>query len=332
MSRPDAGASPGTHMAAAVADVPKLPSVPAGSVALVTGGAGFIGSHLCAHLARAGMAVHSASRREHPGNEHFRHHAVNLADAEAVRRVLAEVRPDYVFHLASHVQGAPDLKHVLPAFHANLQSTVNLLTAVAERGCRRFVGTGSFMEPTAAPGDLTPTSPYAAAKWASGAYSRMFAALYSVPVTTARVFMVYGPAQQDLAKLVPYVIRCLLRGEAPAITSGRRLVDWIYVEDVAEGFLRLALADDAVGRSVDLGSGAVIATSDLVAMICRLAGTGIAPAIGALPDRPMEPTGTADLATSLRLIGWAPRIGLEEGLMRTIDFYRQMERRPPGVA
>ena len=317
---------------AASAPLPPPPAVPAGSVALVTGGAGFIGGHLCPRLARAGMAVHSASRREHAGDTHFRHHAVDLADAAAVQRLLDAVRPDYVFHLASHVQGAPDLKHVLPAFHGNLQSTVNLLTAVAARGCRRFVSTGSFMEPTATPGDLTPTSPYAAAKWASGAYGRMFAALYGLPVTTARVFMVYGPAQQDLTKLVPYVIRCLLRGEAPAITSGRRLVDWIYVEDVAEGFLRLALADDAVGRSVDLGSGATIATADLVATICRLVGNGLAPAVGALPDRPMEPTGTADLETSRRLIGWAPRVGLEEGLARTIDFYRQLERRPSGAA
>lgn len=295
----------------------------AGAVALVTGGAGFIGSHLCARLAAAGMAVHSVSRREQAGSGSARHHTADLADFEALCRLLDEVRPDYIFHLASHVQGAPDLKHVLPAFRGNLQTTVNLLAAAAERGCRRIVLTGSFMEPTATPSDLTPTSPYAAAKWASAAYGRMFASLYRVPVTTARVFMVYGPAQQDLAKLVPYVIRCLLRGEPPAITSGRRLVDWIYVEDVAEGFLRLALADDAVGRPVDLGSGSLIATSDLVAMMCRLVDPSIAPAIGALPDRPQEPTGVARVQESLRLIGWAPRVGLEEGLVRTIDYYRR---------
>ena len=145
---------------------PRLDAVPPGSVALVTGGAGFIGSHLCAKLAAAGVSVHSASRREHPGTALFRHWSVDLADFAAVGRLLDQVRPDYVFHLASHVQGAPDLKHLLPAFHGNLETTVNLLTAVAERGCRRFVMTGSFMEPTSTPADMTPTSPYAAAKWA----------------------------------------------------------------------------------------------------------------------------------------------------------------------
>lgn len=297
-------------------------AMPPGSVALVTGGAGFIGSHLCTKLAAAGAQVHSASRREHPRNEHFRHHSVDLSDFDAVGHLLDEVRPDYVFHLASHVQGAPDLNHLLPAFHGNLETTVNLLTAVAERGCRRFVMTGSFMEPTASPAEMTPTSPYAAAKFASTAYVRMFHSLYEVPVTTARVFMVYGAGQQDLAKLVPYCVLRLLNGEAPNITSGRRLVDWIYVEDVAEGFVRLALADAAIGRTVDLGTGTLISTQDLVTTICRLAAPGIRPRFGALPDRPMEPTGAADLAGSHALIGWEPSIGLEEGLRRTIEYYK----------
>jgi nucleoside-diphosphate-sugar epimerase len=295
-----------------------------GARALVTGGAGFIGRHLCARLAAAGMGVHSASRREHPGTEHFEHHTVDLQNYASVSALLDRVKPDYIFHLASHVQGAPDLKHVLPAFHGNLETTVNLLTAVAERGCKRFVMTGSFMEPSAAPGDITPTSPYAAAKWASAAYVRMFSVLYRVPVTTARVYMVYGPGQQDLTKLVPYTINCLLAGQAPRITSGSRLVDWIYVEDVADGFVRLALADDAVGQVVDLGSGSLIATSDLVATICRLVDPSIAPDIGALPDRPLEPTGAAHVEDSHRVIGWTPHVSLDEGLRRTIEFYRRV--------
>lgn len=296
--------------------------VPQRSIALVTGGTGFIGSHLCERLVAAGMSVHSANRREHASGQTARHWRVDLTDFTATSRLFDAVQPDYVFHLASHVQGAPDLKHVLPSFHGNLHTTVNLLTAAATSGCRRIVLAGSFMEPTAMPGDATPTSPYAAAKWASAVYGRMFGVLYNLPVTAARVYMVYGPGQQDLNKLVPYAIRCLLRGEAPRITSGRRLVDWVYVDDVVEGLLRLALADDAVGHAVDLGSGSMIATSELVETICRLADPAIAPVIGALPDRPLEPTGAARVHDSLRLIGWKPVVDLEEGLRRTIEFYR----------
>lgn len=293
-----------------------------GAVALVTGGAGFIGSRLCARLNAAGMRVFSASRREHPDTADFRHVTVDLESHAAVEALLDRMRPDYVFHLASHVQGAPDIKHVLPALHGNLVTTVNLLTGVAARGVRRIVLTGSFMEPDASNGAPVPTSPYAAAKGAAAMYGRMFKVLYQVPVATARVFMVYGPGQQDLTKLVPYCILNLLRGAAPQITSGSRLVDWVYVDDVVEGFVRLALADGAVGATVDLGSGGLIATSDLVARICRLVDPEIRPQIGALPDRPLEPTGTARLADSLHRVGWAPRVDLDEGLRRTIDFYR----------
>lgn len=295
-----------------------------GEVALVTGGAGFIGSHLCAGLASAGIEVHSASRRPSAGHLPVRHWQVDLADDAAARRCFAAVRPDYVFHLASHVKGAPDLVHVLPTFRGNLQSTVNLLAAAAELGCRRFVLTGSFMEPSEPSGPPTPTSPYAAAKWASAAYGRMFRTLYSLPVATARVFMVYGPGQQDESKLVPYTIKSLLSGEPPRITSGRRMVDWIYVEDVIDGFMRLAFAPGVEGLTVDLGSGSMISTAELVASICRIMDTDIRPQVGALADRPLEPTGAADIAASRRLIGWSPVTTLDEGLRRTIESYSRM--------
>jgi UDP-glucose 4-epimerase len=295
---------------------------PGGSVALVTGGAGFIGTPLCKRLAAAGVTVHSASRRAQSATEAVNASQVDLADFSSTSRLLDRVRPDYVFHLASHVQGAPDLKHVLPAFRDNLQTTVNLLTAVAERGCRRVVLAGSFMEPALTTSGLVPTSPYAAAKSASSLYARMFETLYRVPIATARLFMVYGPGQQDLGKLIPYVIGSLLKGEAPSISSGRRLIDWVYVDDVIEGLLGTALSTEAAGRAVDIGSGHAVATADLVALIHGLVGSSPAPRLGALEDRPLEPTGTASIDETFRVIGWAPRTKLDEGLIRTIDFYK----------
>ncbi len=144
---------------------------------------------------------------------------------------------------------------ILPTFHSNLASTVNLLTMAAETGCRRVVLTGSLAEPDPKNGELFPSAPYAAAKWASSGYARMFHALYQFPVVIARVFMVYGPAQQDLTKLIPYVTLSLLRGETPKITSGDRLVDWVYVSDVVEGFVALGQAPGIDGETLDLGSG-----------------------------------------------------------------------------
>ena len=292
-----------------------------GRVVLVTGGLGFIGSALTIRLKQAGAEIHTVSRRPQESLGEKRHWRADLCDTDAVVKLVREVRPYFVFHLASHVMGAPDLHHVLPAFHNNLQTTVNLLCALAEVGCGRMIITGSLVVDPENGVRTIPNSPYAAAKSAASDYARMFHALYGFPVAIARVFQVYGPGQQDETKLVPYVIRCALRGEAPKITSGKHCWDWIFVEDVVSGLTKLAVALGVDGRSVDLGSGVGIATKELVNRICALVETEIQPTYGALGDRPLEPLRVANTEASLRLIGWSPSIQLAEGLRRTIDWY-----------
>ena len=234
-----------------------------------------------------------------------------------------KVQPATVYHLASHVMGAPDLQHVLPTFRANLQSSVNLLTAAAETGCGRLVMTGSLAEPEPSRGEMFPVAPYAAAKWASSGYARMFHALYGVPVVLARVFMVYGPAQKDLSKLIPYSILSLLQGKSPAISSGERLVDWIYVDDVVEAYLALADSPGIEGRTVEIGSGKLISIREIVGRVAHLVGRGIEPTFGALPDRPMEPVRIAAVEQTREMIGWSPKTQLTHGLSRTIAWYTE---------
>ncbi|MGH8509326.1 MAG: NAD-dependent epimerase/dehydratase family protein [Gammaproteobacteria bacterium] len=295
------------------------------SVVAVTGATGFIGGHLAARLCALGAVVHGIGRSAQ-SFEHGQFHSwtLDLSDYKAVEGAVRSIKPDYVFHLASHVMGAPDLKHVLPAFYSNLESSVNLMTACAEsgHGQNRIVFSGSLVEPS--PGDLetVPSSPYAAAKWASGSYARMFHALYGLPTSIARVFMVYGPAQRDETKLVPYVVRSLLAGKAPKITSGQRLIDWIYVTDVVDGFLAIAAAKGVEGQSVDLGSGQLIATRAFVLRIAELMQAAIRPEFGALPDRPLEPVRTADIERSYQQTGWRPRVALDQGLHEVIAYYR----------
>ena len=228
----------------------------AGRRALVTGASGFIGSALCRCLSQAGMEVHGVSRTERAATDSCaRWHTYRLDDIEAVRALFKAARPDYVFHLASHVAGSRSIELVLPTFSANLASTVNLLTAATEQGCERILLTGSLEEPDPGPDHAVPSSPYAAAKFAASAYGRMFHALYNTPVAILRLFMVYGPGQQDLRKLVPYVTLALLKGQTPELSSGARKVDWIYVDDVAAGYLAAATAKGVEGGTIDLGSG-----------------------------------------------------------------------------
>lgn len=293
-----------------------------GRVIVVTGGLGFIGSALVARLKKAGAEVHTVSRRAPEQSNNTRHWQIDLSDAATVARFVSDVKPHFVFHLASHVMGAPDLHHVLPAFQSNLQTTVNLLAALAQSGIGRMITTGSLVEPEGN-ARVIPSSPYAAAKWAASDYARMFHALYEFPIAIARVFMVYGPGQQDETKLVPYVIRCIQRGEPPKITSGTRLIDWVFVEDVVSGLLKLAVVPGMDGKSVDLGSGSAIATKDLVDRICLLMGTDIKPAYGALQDRPMEPLRIANIEESKSMVGWSPETSLDDGIRKAIKWYEE---------
>src|SRR5712692_8315592 len=177
-----------------------------GQKILITGASGFIGSHLCERLLDQEAEVHAVYRTQAPpAASRANWWRADLSDEVAVRGLFRDIRPDIIFHLASHVKGAPNLEHVLPTFRSNLQSTVNLLAVAATSNCQRIVLTGSLAEPEVENGERFPAAPYAAAKWASSGYARMFHALYKSPVVIARVFMVYGPAQKDLTKLIPYV-------------------------------------------------------------------------------------------------------------------------------
>lgn len=238
---------------------------------LITGASGFIGAHLCRALVQQGHRVVGISRRrpEAVPADAIRKQ-VDLGNAKAVAALMRDEKPEVIYHLASHVAGSRDRTLVRPTFEANLASTVYLMDAAAERGCRRFILTGSLEEPEQV--QAAPSSPYAAAKAAATAYARMFHALYDFPAVIARLFMVYGPDQKDQRKLVPYVINALLAGQSPRMSSGTRLVDWIYVADVVEGLMKLAAADGVEGATIDLGTGQLESVRFVVERIAEFMG------------------------------------------------------------
>ncbi len=138
--------------------------------------------------------------------------------------------------------------------------------------------------------------------------------------------MVYGPGQQDLMKLVPYVCLSAARSEAPELMSGGREVDWIYIDEVVEALIKLAFAGPDNGAYIDIGTGSLVTTADVADRICKLAGTGVAPILGALPDRPMEQTRKADIEATNRVLDWCPATSLDAGLQQTYDWYRELKQ------
>jgi UDP-glucose 4-epimerase len=295
----------------------------AGKVVLVTGASGFIGTHLCSRLATLGAMIHAVSRqpRQTEGNN-VRWWRADFGDIDAVRYVVESVRPQFLFHMASQVVGARELEVVLPTFRDNLASTVNVLTAATEVGCNRIILGSSSEEPRNFDDTTFPRSPYAAAKWASSIYGRMFFHLFRAPVVMPRIFMTYGPNQRDLQKLVPLVIRELLRGETPKLSSGRRQADWIYVDDVVEGLLRAAITPGIEGCAFDLGTGCLTSVREIVEQIADVIGTSIVPAFGALPDRLFEQEQPADTTFLSSKLGYQPKTSVQYGLESTVAWYR----------
>jgi nucleoside-diphosphate-sugar epimerase len=247
---------------------------------------------------------------------------VDLTDRAAVRALTRRVQPEIVLHLASEVSGDRSPDRVLPMLHANLLAAVNVMLAAHEIGCSRIVLAGSMEEPVPGDPEAVAPSPYAAAKCAASAYARMFHALYELPVVHLRIFMVYGPGQRDERKLVPYVTTSLLRGKAPQLMSGDRPVDWVYIDDVVESFLAAATKPGADGVSIDVGSGELVSVRSVVARLRRLVGGDVEPRFGAVADRKLERSRVADRAPAEAAIGWTPRVALDDGLARTVAFYR----------
>jgi nucleoside-diphosphate-sugar epimerase len=292
-----------------------------GRTALVTGATGFIGGRLVTRLEQRGAAVYAISRQPPAEDGAVRWRRADVEEIGDVRRAISSVSPDVIFHLAGETHGARGLELVLPTFRINLLGTVNVLTATAET-CpgARVVLAGSLEEP--ASGEERVSSPYAASKIGARAYAQLFRETMGLAVSVLRVFMVYGPGQRDLEKLVPYVILSLLRGEPPRLTSGLREVDWIYVDDVVEAFVASATADDLVA-SADVGTGEARSIRTLVARLVEIVDAPLDPEFGSVPDRPFEQVRIADAAATERALGWRPKITLDEGLRRTVTWYRE---------
>ena len=287
---------------------------------LVTGATGFLGSHLCRSLSRIAHDVHAISRKPQTGNKLLQWWQGDLSDFATTQTLLNKIQPDVIFHLTSHGWGAPGLEHVRPTLHSDLIATVNLLTVATELKIRRVVLTGSLEEPQSGDPELVPSTPYAAAKWACGAYARMFHQLYQTPAVIVRIFMTYGPGQ-PVQKLIPYTILSLLNGEPPKVSNGQRLIDWVYVDDVIEGLLTAAQATDIEGSTIDLGSGTLVSVREVVEQVVSLVGTEVRPLFGAVPSRPIEPVRAANVIDTYERIGWKAATSWQKGLELTINWY-----------
>ena len=305
----------------------------AGKRALLTGAAGFIGSTLCRRLLVDGFEVHALLRstarawRIAAILPHLRVHEVDARDEERLCQVVREVRPEVVYHLATH--GAYPFETDADAIiQTNILGTWNLLKALGPIDYEVFVNTGSsseygFKQYAMRETDLLePNSYYAAAKCAQSLLCQHVARTDNRPINTLRLFSAYG-AYEEPTRLVPTLIRRCLAGQPLDLVSPDVARDFVYVDDMVDAYLRLDPLSKLSGEVINVGSGIQHTIRDVVEVVLKETGASVECRWGAVPHRTWDTsTWVADCTKSRRLLGWRATTSLADGLAKTVQWMR----------
>jgi nucleoside-diphosphate-sugar epimerase len=309
-----------------------------GELALVTGGAGFIGSHLVRALAAQGARVRildnfsSGSRTNLSGVERSVEVLEgDIRNAIACRNACRGVQ--YVFHLAAYISVPGSIQDPVTADAVNIGGTLNLLMAARDCRVRRFVfsssaavygETGTMPVPeTALP---RPLSPYGVEKLYGEHMARLYYTLHGLETVCLRYFNVYGPGQNpasEYAAVIPRFLSMMLQGQTPTIFGdGEQTRDFLFVEDVAGANLRAAQAQGVAGEVFNVASGVSTSLNTLYDTLRRATGLRREALHG--PERPGDIRHScADTTRTRETLGFAPQFDLAAGLERTIAYYRE---------
>jgi nucleoside-diphosphate-sugar epimerase len=304
---------------------------------LVTGGAGFIGSHLAEELLRRGERVRVVDSMVTGKASNLRQISAaefvegDLADALVAERAVAGM--DYVLHQAAIPSVPRSVEDPATSNRANVTATLNVLVAARQAGVKRLVYAGS----SSAYGDTetlpkredmptNPLSPYALQKLVGEQYCQMFTRLYGFPTVTTRYFNVFGPRQDPgspYSGVISLFARALLDGRPPSIHGdGEQTRDFTYVANVVDGVLRACEASKAAGEVINVATGRRISLNGLVRLMNELVGVNIQPVYTGRRAGDVRDS-QADISKAKAILGYTPTVSLEEGLKLTLDWCRQ---------
>jgi CDP-glucose 4,6-dehydratase len=315
-----------------------------GRHAFVTGATGFVGSHVARFLVDKGAQVVCLQRDEARINslDLFELRASvdvvhgSVEDLPLIQRILNEYEIDAVFHLAAQALVGAANRSPLSTFETNIRGTYMLLEACRlSPTVKRVVvassdkAYGSHEElPYDEEHALKGIFPYDASKVCTDVLARSYAQNYAMPVAVTRFANIYGPGDLNTSRVIPGTIVSVLRDEAPVIRSdGSPVRDFVYADDAARGYLLTAeRIDDVAGEAFNFGSGSPVRILDLVNEIILLAGRDEKLAAKVMLKSKIQSEIDAQFLSSTRArtrLGWIPEVDLEEGLRRSIEWYRQ---------
>jgi nucleoside-diphosphate-sugar epimerase len=306
------------------------------STYLVTGGAGFIGSHLAEELVRRGHTVRVAdslvtgkrSNLDHVSPVEFREG--DLADLDFAHAVVKGC--DYVLHQAAIPSVPRSVKDPITSNRANVDATLNLLVAARDGGVKRLVFAGSSSAygntptlPKSEDMPSNPLSPYALQKVVGEQYLQMFTRLYGLETVSIRYFNVFGPRQDPSSPysgVISVFATALLENRPPKIYGdGRQTRDFTYVANVVDGVLRACEAPDASGEVINVATGGRSSLNELFAEMKKIVGASVEPEYVESRQGDVRDS-QASIVKAKALLGYEPIVSFEDGLKRTIEWYR----------
>ncbi len=306
---------------------------------LVTGGGGFLGSHMVRALTEEGAIVaslvrSSSSRLAPPSLAGVRFLGCDITDPGATMRAVEDFGPEILYHFAAHPDGAESHAQASAAVDVNLNGTVNLLEAFSRCGGRLFVygdsskvyGNGPL--PHREENPIQPTSSYAVAKAAGWEMCRLYERLHDFDVVSFRPTMIYGPGQTF--NLISFVVESVLedKSEIP-LMGGSQTRDPLYITDAINAFLSLAREERAAaGRVINIGGGRELTVHQLAREVVRMMGANTKLVIQPREARPTEIWRSyCDNREAEDILGWRPQVSLQDGLRLTIQFLTETKRR-----
>lgn len=301
----------------------------------MTGGSGFVGANIIRALLKKNYDVHILNRtgllswRLKDIAKLITIHTGDIADYVSLKKVLSQIMPDYIIHLAAY--GAYHYQTELDKIvQVNIEGTKNLLVASKDIPYKCFINTGSsseygFKDKSMKENDFCdPVSYYGSTKLANSSICKVFARLNNKPIVTFRLFSIYGPYEEP-GRFIPTITKSLITKEVIKLTPGNQRRDFIYVDDVSDAYLKaLSLGKKIQGEILNIGTGIEHTNDEVVKQLFASTNMKTAVEKGAYPKRIWDTSHwRADISYTKRILKWKPMHSLDEGLKKNYSWFQR---------